>query len=477
VDSLFFDPNGLRLWSGHRDGTIRAWAFGTGQLLASLLALPTMNWIAWTPGGYYQCAPGAEAKFLLQRADQLTGSSLPSHRGRHSVASGLDGKGTAAAPIGVDREYKENVGSWHLVRREGLNWSGSWIDEPGLRLNSIYATPDGMNLWMAGDGGSLLHSSDRGRTWDCQQVEAPPGVPLRSIELRSVFASADGRKVWAVGQDQPLFSTQPKQALYFYSVDGGKHWRSQEVSLDGIPVEIHGNSDGSLLAMVAYNDKEERGNRFNLYLFSGDHLPDSGVRFPGCIPPVCGLRVSEDGSTLWLYTATAITSSTDGGKTWRKHGQAPTGLMGGFQGETCGLQPARSGSKESLALWLYPSRTRKRLMYYSGDAGETWDGPFEFKELSHVNPSTSHYLGNLVFLAAARSDLFLVHSRGEFVHIRQSRAEVPQETVPEPPQMAKAQQPTLGSTKAATYNRSLIGILLLLALLVIALIVFLLVRR
>jgi WD40 repeat protein len=477
VDSLLFDQNGSRLWSGHQDGTIRAWAVGTGQLLASLLALPSMNWIAWTPGGYYQCAPGAEAKFLLQRADQLTGASLPSHSQRHKVASALDGKGDAAVPMGVDREYEENSGSWHLVRREGLNWSGSWVDEPGLRLNSIYATADGMNLWMAGDGGSLLHSSDGGRTWECQQVEAPAGVLLRSVELRSVFASADGRKVWAVGQDQPLFSSRPKQGLFFCSADGGNNWRPQKMRVDGIPVEIHGNSDGTLLAVVVCNDEEARGERFKLYLLSDDRLSDSGVRFPGCLPPYCGLRVSEDGSTLWLYTAASISSSTDGGKNWRKHGQAPTGLMGGFKGETCGLQPTRFRSEGSLAVWLYPSRTQKRLLYYSANAGESWDGPLEFKQLRHLNPSDSHYLGNLVHVASARSDLFAVHSRGEFVHIRPSGAQVPKQAVPLTPQMPAVPQSALPTAKAPKYDLRLIGILSLLALLVLGLVVFLLVRH
>ncbi|MDX1929485.1 MAG: YCF48-related protein [Pirellulaceae bacterium] len=66
-------------------------------------------------------------------------------------------------------------------------------------------------LWIAGSPGSIvLHSADRGMTWDIQSTEQT--LPLRSI----VFA--DAQRGWAVGPLGSIIATR----------DGGRTWYSQK---------------------------------------------------------------------------------------------------------------------------------------------------------------------------------------------------------------------------------------------------------
>lgn len=55
-------------------------------------------------------------------------------------------------------------------------------------LNCIHSTPDGQKIWVAGDGGLILHSSDAGRTWvrqgenDSAEPVPPPVAAPRAAE-------------------------------------------------------------------------------------------------------------------------------------------------------------------------------------------------------------------------------------------------------------------------------------------------------
>lgn len=79
VSSLQFWPGAPRLVSGSGDGTTRIWDVDRGKLLLSTAMIPPpptdtaaiINWVAWTPDGYYDSSPGA-APYLSWLIDGRT---------------------------------------------------------------------------------------------------------------------------------------------------------------------------------------------------------------------------------------------------------------------------------------------------------------------------------------------------------------------------------------------------------------------
>src|SRR5439155_9842251 len=62
-NSLTFSPDGKRIVAGGRDNTLQVWDGSSGQLRATLWLLPdeatgTVEWLAFTPEGYFDGSPG-----------------------------------------------------------------------------------------------------------------------------------------------------------------------------------------------------------------------------------------------------------------------------------------------------------------------------------------------------------------------------------------------------------------------------------
>ncbi len=83
VNWVAFFPDGKRLASGSLDGSLKIWQFDGSRLLATFMILPSikqsgapLDWIAFTPEGYYTCSPEA-ARFIRWRAG---GSLFPAEK-------------------------------------------------------------------------------------------------------------------------------------------------------------------------------------------------------------------------------------------------------------------------------------------------------------------------------------------------------------------------------------------------------------
>ena len=80
---------------------------------------------------------------------------------------------------------------------------------------SLYAvTVRGQNAWAVGYWGTILHSSDGGRSWS--QPDSPTAKTLFGISF------ADDKTGWAVGADGTILR----------SSDGGDSWTAQAVELN-----------------------------------------------------------------------------------------------------------------------------------------------------------------------------------------------------------------------------------------------------
>jgi WD40 repeat protein len=61
VNALVVASSGERIVTASSDGTLRWWQAASGEPLLTVLALPTGQWLAWTPEGYFDASAGGDA--------------------------------------------------------------------------------------------------------------------------------------------------------------------------------------------------------------------------------------------------------------------------------------------------------------------------------------------------------------------------------------------------------------------------------
>lgn len=104
-----------------------------------------------------------------------------------------------------------------LVSPAFLDAQGTWekITVPtSVTLNSVFFT-DSLYGWIAGDSGTVIHTSDGGKNWDHQ-------VTGTNNNIVSVFF-LDRNRGWAASQN---YSTTPYGTILLKTLNGGSEWTS-----------------------------------------------------------------------------------------------------------------------------------------------------------------------------------------------------------------------------------------------------------
>jgi photosystem II stability/assembly factor-like uncharacterized protein len=152
-------------------------------------------------------------------------------------------------------------------------------------FSSIYS-PDGMNVWAVGDGGSVYHSLDGGETW--------VATSLGGSHLRDVYAILD--EVWVVGDE----------GLCFHTGTSGNTW---DYSFIGTNANLHAVRFADLLTGIVVGD--------NGSIFRSVDGGDAWA--PVASPTTENLYCLAYTEGLTVYVAGAagtVLKSEDGGSTW-----------------------------------------------------------------------------------------------------------------------------------------------------------------
>jgi photosystem II stability/assembly factor-like uncharacterized protein/RecA/RadA recombinase len=264
-------------------------------------------------------------------------------------------------------------------------------------------TQDGVNVWAVGRGGMILHSSDRGETWDLNESGTYE-------TLNSVFGIPSGGQVqlWAVGNG----------GVIVYS-DGGKTWKRQSSGSQHSLNAVWGVNQGGNIQIWAVGSS-------GLVTSSGDGGKTWRSQHYEAENLTALWGISQGNTVLvWAAGDHDVLHSSDGGKTWiqaaavggihmkKRHDPqlddkmaAETGL---FISSLWGIQ-----KRGKVELWA----TAGVSVLYSDDGGTTWTargpgGGSSYKHPYEINALWGSTLGDQVHLWAVRSDGEIVHSDNE----------------------------------------------------------------
>ena len=236
--------------------------------------------------------------------------------------------------------------------------------------HSLSVDPSNSNTLLLGTHDGLYRSTDGGKTWQAQGLDAQDAMNL---------ARAGGRSLWTAGHD-----------VFARSSDGGRTWVA--VNPAGLPsLDLHGfavdpRNSNRLFAAVAGEGlfRSDNGGRSFAPVSAqvGGGVMALAVTRSGSIlagDMQKGLLVSSDGGATWrlalraqlmgiavnprdpervLAAGRGISLSTDGGRTWRPRLELAEGAG----------PVAWSKSKSRLAYVVGFDRT----LYRTIDGGTTW---------------------------------------------------------------------------------------------------------
>jgi photosystem II stability/assembly factor-like uncharacterized protein len=201
----------------------------------------------------------------------------------------------------------QQTSAWKVVERlPNRLWKRPQVDVPPITtsqpaiLTSI-AFLDDLHGWSVGEGGTILRTTDGGRTWKTVVLKDDP--ELESVFFRTV------QEGWATGSLQG-------QAVIYRTGDGGRTWRLEKKVVDFVPSSItriwFANQDDGWAVGVG----EQEGERYGLVF----HTDDGGNHW--------NVRYSEKGTAMfvdahflderniWIVSADRVLRTKDGGQHW-----------------------------------------------------------------------------------------------------------------------------------------------------------------
>jgi len=174
-------------------------------------------------------------------------------------------------------------------------------------LRSVYFI-DVQRGWVVGDGGTILSTSNGGKTWDKQSSGSD--AALRSIQMQMQTDALHG---WVVGSDGTILVTS----------NGGKTWDKQSSGTGALLNSIQMQTDGSHGWVVG-------GGGIILSTSNGGKTWDKQSSGTGAL--LNSIRMQADGQRGWVVGGGGtILFSSDGGKTWDKQSSGTGVLLNSIQ--------------------------------------------------------------------------------------------------------------------------------------------------
>ena len=241
--------------------------------------------------------------------------------------------------IGNAKFLPDGEGGWVVGDRGTIlstsNGGRSWTSQSSGVLENLIAVDfnsDGLRGWVTGKTGTILATSDGGRTWAAQQS----GV---LNYLRAVQFNDDGLRGWVVGEGGTILATS----------DGGRTWDQQPSGVQETVMGVKFNVDGLRGWAVSYDG-------MFLSTSNGGHTwasKDIGVK-----GALCGVQFI-DGQRGWVVGEEGtILATNDGGHTWVTQ---PSGV----QEALCAVQFSADGQHG----WAVGSYGR---ILFTSNGGRNW---------------------------------------------------------------------------------------------------------
>jgi photosystem II stability/assembly factor-like uncharacterized protein len=185
-------------------------------------------------------------------------------------------------------------------RDYGTTWETISVPSPGFTLKRI-SFPDVQNGWAVGGYGTIMHTSDGGRTWE--QLKRPTEADLVSV----TFVNA---KVGYIGGSKALFDRANDRYTYgvviLRTTDGGQSWRTcYEDDRSEYVGRIHALSDAHALVSVDRELITEDGGK-TWQPVQADRADLGSIAF------------TADGTGYAVSRSGNFYRSLDKGKSWRR---------------------------------------------------------------------------------------------------------------------------------------------------------------